>query len=59
MLLNIAFNLIVGGGMRLDWTGVGRILCLSSGAINGVLFQGGHGVRFALVRSDCVMPLTI
>ena len=29
MLLNIAFNLIVGGGMRLDWTGVGRILCLS------------------------------
>ena len=52
MLLNIAFNLIVGGGMRLDWTGVGR-------AINGVLFQGGHGVRFALVRSDCVMPLTI
>ena len=29
MLLNIAFNLIVGGGMQLDWTGVGRILCLS------------------------------
>ena len=26
---------------------------------NGVLFQGGHGVRFALVRSDCVLPLTI
>ena len=45
--------------LRLSKRPLYMLFCLPWGAVNGVLFQGGHGVRFALVRSDCVLPLTI